>query len=367
MMNKIGILTFHNSNNYGAVLQNYALFSTCVNLGNDVTMINYINSEVKNDSIMDEVKRESGVYSKAIVLSKKLIFLKKNLKKNFNFTKFRKQFLNISKIKFYSPNEFYSNNLDLDYYIVGSDQVWNKNIVKKHIDAYLLNMKKPAIKISYAASIGELSNDASIFNKLKDFKAISVREESSKKYLEYNIKLNNISRNIDPTLLLSKEEWTNISVDVNVDEDYILLYVVEENEKIKEIVDELSRLTGLKVIYFSKLSNVSNKYKSFYNAGPREFISLFKKASYVVTNSFHGTIFSIIFEKKFFVINHRSRGSRISELLELLKIESRIIEDKKGIVLENEINYKEVKEIISKERKQGISYIKEVIKNENNN
>lgn len=361
-MNKIGILTFHNSNNYGAVLQNYALFYTCVNLGNDVTVINYINSEVKNDSIIDDVKRESGVYSKTVVLFKKLIFLNINLKKNYNFTKFRKQFLNISKNKIYSPNEFYDNDLDLDYYIVGSDQVWNKNIVKKHIDAYLLNMKKPAIKISYAASIGELSSDTSIFNRLKNFKAISVREESSKKYLQDSMNLNNISRNIDPTLLLSKEEWINISVDINVNEDYILLYVVEENSKIKEIVDELSRLTGLKVIYFSKLSNVSNKYKSFYNAGPREFISLFEKASYVVTNSFHGTIFSIIFEKKFFVINHRSRGNRISELLELLKIESRIIKDKKEIVLEDEINYKKVKETIINERKQGISYLKEVIK-----
>ena len=172
---------------------------------------------------------------------------------------------------------------------------------------------------------------------------------------------------LDPTLLLSTDEWK--SKLTNIDKQtskYILAYMVQANDEYKKIVNYLSKKTGLKVIHFDNEKIYDNELKSAYTAEPFEFIDLIKNAEYVVATSFHATVFSIIFSKKFFVVPHLKTGSRITNLLEKLGIEGRIyhkLEEFENVDYDFETNYIQVKEKLKEEKEKSIKFLKEAIEN----
>lgn len=367
---KIGIITFHGAYNYGAVLQCYALQKKVkkINEKNDVEIINYVNENVMSGyRFFPKNTKNIKTYIKGIV--KYILYGRKIRKRFFNFNNFMKSKYVLSREKYDDTN---LNNIVKEYevLITGSDQVWNPTIVGCLSDAYSLNFGEYEIKrISYAASIGDSSQvnkNKNIFrDKLKKLNSISVREEDAKKELEKIIQDKNINVVLDPTLLLNREEWNEeIKECSECKEKYILAYVVEPDQEYKKIVNYLSEKTRLKVIHFEKRNKYNNVLRSAYTDGPLDFINLIKNAEYVVATSFHATVFSIIFNKKFFIVPHKKTGSRVTNILDKLQIQDRIyysLDEFKNINYDFNTNWEKVNKRLEEERKKSIDWLKNAI------
>jgi len=246
-----------------------------------------------------------------------------------------------------------------DVYITGSDQVWNPS---KLSPQFFLQFVEDVKKISYAASMGntKITDDkASIIKKyLKDFYSISVRENECRDLLADLTELP-ISVNTDPVLFLSADEWRKYEVAYNVKKPYILLYTIYWNPEMKEKLRRLKQRTGLPV--YSIKTGMTRAYsdRSFYDVGPGEFLWLFDNAEYVVTTSFHGAVFSTVFNKKFATCVNPSSPSRIENLHRVLDIPRVDIDDLDKTDL---FDYSRICAALNKEKMRGLNYLKEVLK-----
>lgn len=312
---KIGIITYHFAINYGAVLQCYALSKFLESKGYEIEVINYVNSKQKRNN--DVIKHDDGI--KSLIANCLLLPFRgkiKNKKYKFetfvNKIKLSKEIQNIDELKEYIN----SNNFNV--IISGSDQVFNPKIDDFDL-AFLLPFDINCKKVSYAASTGN-ANTADI-NKLKKyldkFDRLSIREVND---LE---KFRNIDRNInvvcDPTLLLSKNDWKMLS-SAEGDSNYLLCYFLHKDLFKKEfmVAKKIAKEKHLKIkIINSRYSKNSLRKGTIFDCGPEEFIDLFANADYICTDSFHGTVFSLIFEKKFlcFDTSKNKNDSRRKNLL----------------------------------------------------
>lgn len=367
-MRKINVITFHSAHNYGAMLQTYALAKKLNKLGNKVEIINYKNPNIEKHYKIIRVSKRNIL--KSIISN--IIYYNRNKKRYDAFNKFMKENLDLT-IPYYSEKELKDNPPNADIYITGSDQVWSKIITGGLCDSYTLNFGQDSVKrISYAASMGNCNIDAKdkeIFkNKLTKLDCISVREEDAKKVL-FPIIDKSIEVVLDPTLLRKKEEWMqDIKHCKQEKEKYILAYVVEFDEEYYKIVNYLSEKTGLKVICFDKKTNkYKNVLRSAYTEGPFEFVNLIKNAEYVVATSFHATVFSIIFNKKFFIVPHKQTGARVTNLLDKLGIKGRnfnTYEKFKDVDYTFETDWKNVNKKLEEERQKSINWLNNAINSE---
>lgn len=361
-MKKVGIVTFHRPNNYGANLQAYALQEFINKQGYDANIIDYRNDEIEKSNKI--IKLNSGIKN----FIKTIIFSIKNVKKKKNFEKFRANNYKLTKV-YYNKSQLEKNEEKFDVYVSGSDQIWNTQITKKIDDIYTLNFDTGiARKISYASSIGngdmKKEEIQLLAERVKKYNSIAVREERAKNILEEYID-NDIKVVVDPTILLTKDEWKKVSnrnITKNIKEDYILLYTIIENEETFKVVNKISELTGLKIITLRRTNlKTNNVLKNCYTKGPDSYIELVKNAKYIVTSSFHGTVFSIIFNKMFFVNYGGKENKRVDNLLSICKLQDRLIKSSKdldNIKLKKEINYEQVNDIINKERERAREYLK---------
>ena len=330
-MKKILIATFHNAHNYGAVLQAFALCKTISTLDkkNIVKILNYKNQNISRGyKLFTPVRKNIFKWIPLILNDLKNYNI--NKKRYLEFEYFIHNYLPLTS-SYISEEKIKRDPPSADIYITGSDQVWNPNIVGELSDIYTLNFgNEKIIRISYAASVGNAQiitkYAATFLKKIKCIDFISVREESARLELE-NLLYKKVTTVLDPSLLLTKEEWDqeieNISTYTN--EKYILAYVVEPNNEYVKIVNEMSKRTGLKIIHFGKSNpGYKNVLKSSYTEGPLNFINYIKHAEYVITTSFHATVFSIIYQKNFFIIPHKKTGERVTNLLEKLNIQNRV-------------------------------------------
>jgi len=343
-MQKAKIITFHNAENYGAMLQAYALKETLKELDVDASFVNYENKKILSDYKLIKTNSLKSFFSS-------LWYMPRNLKRKRSFKSFGDTYLDTNTKKYYSKEEIVQDIDNKDIFIAGSDQIWNPALTGGLSDIYTLNFSKENNnKIIYGASLGNeelLQKYADDFReKLSDLQYISVREKSIIKPLE-TICNKDIEQVVDPTLLLKKEKWDELiqkNNNLNLSkEKYILVYTLFEDKEITRIVNCISDLTGYKVVHFRKYNAYKNELKSLYTQGPVDFINAFKNAKYVVTNSFHGTVFSIIYERKFYSVLPNERGGRIKDLLLELGLENRIIENKKDLDLNLDIDYLQVK------------------------
>ncbi len=366
-MNKIGTVTFHNAHNYGAMLQAYAL-QEVLSKTNEVNIINYRNSVIYNQYRLFKPLRKNIIkYAKSFIND--VINYSINRKRFNSFNSFMINNFKLSE-EFKNKDELLNAQLNYDVLITGSDQVWNPGIVGELSDVYTLNFGEENVKrISYAASIGDAKvvsqNKDEFKRKISKIDYISVREEDAQKELEVIIN-KDINVVLDPTLLLTREEWEKkLNEHKNKEERYILAYVVQKDEEYMKILNKLTEKTGLKVIHFSKEEHgYKNILKSAYTEGPLEFINYIKNAEYVVCTSFHATVFSIIFNKKFFVVPHRKTGARVTNLLDKLNISNRAvnsIDEFNKIDYDSEINYEEVNSILKKEREKSLEWLNKAI------
>lgn len=351
-MKKIGILTFHYADNYGAVLQAYALRKTINRLsGCTAEIINYI----PKDYIY--YPYESG----EIGLQK--IKSKRNL-----FNKFLEVNCGIVEDVCHEINEE-----QYDYICVGSDQVWNTELSENSELGYflpkILNKKKC---FSYAASIGTKPSkvDYSLFKKyISDFKAVALREaDQYQESLRIYSGIESV-QTLDPTLLLKKEDLLNIIPKRdNNDRKFIFFfwYALDDNlPKCAEFINILSIKYNLSVkhtiVNLPKYMLVKDEECVFYE-GIEDFLWYLQNAEFVVTNSFHGLALSILLKKQFFLFISDLRRERIDNLVNLLGLENRIVD---SLVLSNTIDdgigYDKVNKKLDKEREKSINYLKKVL------
>lgn len=357
---KIGILTFHFAHNSGAVLQAYALQKALSKFGHEVYIIDYIPENMKKLQYK-KYKIFPNKKNLPLKIQFKIIF---RLIYNFSpiakriteYEKFQKENLNLTQ----RVNKEELKKLDFDAYVLGSDQIWNSGITVGFEDAYFgefANKNKAKI-ISYAASLGqnEIENNEEFKRLLKNLNVISLREKASVDFVkQYTDKA--VIDVLDPTLLISKEEWEK-RFDLKINEKkYVLFCIINQQQKDLEFAKKIAKENILKLIILRDYKDIRNfNFKILINT-PYNFLRLIKNAEYVVTDSFHGIVFSIIFRKEFFVIRRESKFLRIESLLDMLQIKGRIIGEEI-----QEIDYGNVYKILEKEREKSIKFLKDSLK-----
>ena len=359
-MKNIGILTFHRAFNYGAVWQAYALRRTFISLNCKCDIINYSSYIDEDYNIMPRYKGsvKEFIFNFFRIYPK---FMKKR-----KFIRFYKKFLNVDFNNIVDRNLLNGLNEIYDLFVSGSDQVFNLKLTNADKTYFLDFVTDSSKKFSYSASFGLAdldTEDKQLYAMLlAGFKKISVREIQGKKIIK---DLLNIETNItlDPSFLLDKETWKEIALP-NKYSDYILLYTISLPDRILKFAENLSKITGYKLVFIT--SALKRTIKADYIiCTPEQWLGYFLNAKYIVTNSFHGTSFAINFNKKFFVdlfseTPMASVNSRIENILKLFQLEDRLIDNIK-YNYNKEINYEAANKILELERKKSIDYLKAII------
>ena len=282
-----------------------------------------------------------------------------------SFSEMREKHLNLSVEKYLSSDELINNPPHYKYYISGSDQVWNPYFKKKIGNSYFLDFATDnSIKIAYAASIAEKVPDElndEYFSLINDFDYISVRESSAKKYLN-TLTDKDIYVTLDPTFLLNTEQWNRFIKESFIKEDYIFVYDIEENNELVKLTNRISEKYGYKVISYGSSKKFNMGVKSFKYDSPIEFLNYVKNAKLVLSTSFHGVAFAIIFNKPFYSIPHKTRGSRMIDTLNLLELHERIIyqnDDLKDV--DFELDYSSANQILEIQKNVSIKYLREAL------
>lgn len=361
---KIGIMTYHRAVNYGAILQTYALNKVLSKLNCDCEVIDYRCSKIEDNYKIKSLSECRNLKD----IAKSLIYRKTKKEVYNKFEEFRNTYLKLSR-PYNNYNELLSTNDIYDKFICGSDQVWNyagTNFDK----AYFLDFVKDTHKRnSYAASFGFETIPEEYKEKyvelLSKFNNISVREKQGREIVKALIN-RDAEVLIDPVLLLSKEEWSQIAINFKNQKDYILLYIFELTPAIKKFAQNLSRETGCEIVYIPVGFKINMPLNVFYakDVGPREFLGLFLNAKYVITNSFHGIAFSINFNKEFFVdlLNKSQKvNSRIENILGLFDLRNRYIDNAINDDFLTTIYYGTVNNILTVERNKSLDYLKKII------
>lgn len=372
-MKKASILSFQFADNYGAVLQIYAMSKILENKGFSVEVIDFnpekLAKPYKAGLDLSMFKESENIKSSIRTILIKLFTLRRNLRRNKNFEDFRNNYLNLTDDRFYTSQDLdKAESLKLyDVYIVGSDQVWNPAFFEAANDAYFLNFaNESSLKIAYAASIAEEISEESfdIFEKnLKNFNAISVRESSAKDEIQ-PITDKDIMVTLDPTLLMKQDFWKTIIPAAPLPKPFILVYDLVKDERIIKVANSIAKELNCKIISYSYHKGYENWHSTFAGCHPTEFLRLYRDAEFVVTSSFHGTAFSLLFEKKFYTIPHPTRGSRMIDLLNTVGLSDRIISSLDNEVDSNsQIDYAEANKKLSEMRNDSMCFIDNAIHN----
>lgn len=321
----IKTITCHDVYNVGASLQAYALSKYLTKLGHQVEIIDYKPDYLKHYELwgVRNPKYDKPVLREIYNILKLPGRVKGRMsKRKKSFDAFTKTYLPITTKTYHSNDELKSGCIEADVFIAGSDQIWNTLFPNGKDPAFYMDFAPSnAIRASYAASFAtdtiadEYKKD--VFQRIKNIDFVSVREESAIKILE-DLGIDNATHVMDPVFLLSKEEWETMLDKQISDEEYLLIYDFDNNEKINNAAIELAKANGWKI--YSVFNNAVCD-KSFYYAGPLEFVSLIKNAQMVLSNSFHAVAFSVIFGVQFVVYNrHENINTRMRDLLNSLDI-----------------------------------------------
>ena len=312
---KICIITCQNADNHGARLQCYALVRHFQKQEHDVQVIDYRPGYMRGPRLWYWPGMSIKQWAKFFFQLPSRI---RNVRRHRCFDDFSKKYIPLTRV-YYSIEELRENPPGADLYIAGSDQIWNTTFPNGTDPGYYLDFgSKEVRRESFAASFAttEIVPSAREFVKenLKRFDKITVREQSALKILEdlgYQGTLQD-----DPVFLLSSEEWNEIADGTGQGERYVVVYDFYDDEKIMQVAQSIAADKGCK-IYAVCPTPLSYADKNFVYAGPETFVSLIKNASYVVSNSFHGTVFAIIYNVPFKVVDRPDGlNVRMHDLLE---------------------------------------------------
>ncbi len=359
-MSKEVVIVTKIGKNYGALLQAFALKRAVEVMGMNVRIVNYaLPPTLRTYDVLPKV---TGITTlKAFIKSLKVYAAtKRSVNK---FLEFREEYFNFTEV-YHNFTELNNNPPKADIYITGSDQVWNPCI---NFDPayYLMFGNEDAIRVSYAASIGiDCIPDKyreEFCKRLSNITYKSVREDSAKTVLENLGIFSTVS--LDPTLLHNRDVYDEIAIESNISRPYILLYLLIMPNDVKGYIDNLRKQYPNCILVNIPGSPTSKRIGDveMRDIGPREFLGLVKNAKAVLTSSFHGTVFSIIYEKNFMSILPGKTGGRIEDLLCKLDIKERIAVTPANINdLDNKINYDDVNEKLSFLKEKSYDYLYEI-------
>lgn len=392
-MKKIGIIThYYRSINYGGNLQAYALCEILLKKKYEAEQICFPfepRLTAKRDfkllcskgffyvfkRILRRVKHM--LVNPIIIRRKRREEQKHQVMKNRTvaFSNFNQNLIPHSEEVYHSENICDCVN-NYDVFIVGSDQVWNMDWYNS---AYFLDfVPSTKTKISYAASIAKDSltdEQKEIFRKsLKDYKAVSVREKSAEKLLE-GFSPVEVQTVLDPTLLLTREDWDEVCSERVISEKYVFCYFLGENKQARKLAEKFARLHKLKLVALPHTGGIRLMDRKFgderlYDVSPQQFISLIKHAEYVFTDSFHAVVFSNIYQKQYFVFNRSKKGemgSRIVDITELFHQKERFCAGKEKENIEYvtsllDIDYTKENKDFEKLKKESIEFLEKNLK-----
>lgn len=385
---RIGIITIHNSPNYGACLQSFALYKYLELQGYEVEVIDLHRPYHEDYIPSKKYKQYKYRFETLKTKVRRIIYYviserKKNSRKNINsFCKFNvcenipyknKFDLFNSNIKlsktFRGPDEIYKNPPIYDLYVTGSDQVWNPE-QPWGLEPYFLTFAKSKKCISYASSIGVESltrKEIHDFKKwLSHYSYISVRERTAQSILNKVLK-RDIDLVSDPTFLLDIDEWRRMAVYPKCT-NYILLFTLEMDVKLIDYAKKLAKESGKKLIVLHKNVVESIDFKAVNDAGPKEFLGYISCADLIITDSFHCTLFSIILGKGnlySYIDSANKRGSRIIDLLNTFNLADHLLDrmlNQTTMELNNNmIDRQTVKNIFLKEQDKSREFIYKAI------
>lgn len=388
-MKKIGIVSCYFQHNYGSMLQALATQMA-------LDKLNYENETVDISGFNHEIKKAKLLYFAKASLTSDILLSKLGMAKNVLIKKFSKneyaamsrirdeKFDDFSKKWFrlspqYTSKKELGNSCKESYssVLVGSDQLWLPgNIAAGY---YTLNFVPETVNtIAYATSFGQSSlpkdsaRKAALF--LKKIRHIGVREESGQKLVK-ELAGRDVPVVCDPTLLFTGEEWLSIQKDEPIVEDkYILCYFLGNNPPHREFAKRLREATGCKIIALTHLDEFVKSDEGYadetpYNVNPADFLNLIRNATYVCTDSFHCSVFSMLYKKVFFTFKRYARktksstNSRLDTLFRLAGVSERILEGTEDIqkCLYMEIDYNSVHQNFAKIREESYQYLQKAL------
>ncbi|MFR1494914.1 MAG: polysaccharide pyruvyl transferase family protein [Faecalibacterium sp.] len=388
-MKRIGIVSCYFQHNYGSMLQALATQMA-------LDKLNYENETVDISGFNHEIKKAKLLYFAKASLTSDILLSKLGMAKNVLIKKFSKnEYAAVSRIraekfddfskKWFRKSPKYTSKKELgdsckenySSVLVGSDQLWLPGNIAA--DYYTLNFVPETVNtIAYATSFGQSSlpkdsaRKAALF--LKKIRHIGVREESGQKLVK-ELAGRDVPVVCDPTLLFTGEEWLSIQKDEPIVEDkYILCYFLGNNPPHREFAKRLRQATGCKIVALTHLDEFVKSDEGYadetpYNVDPADFLNLIRNATYVCTDSFHCSVFSMLYKKVFFTFRRYARktksstNSRLDTLFRLAGVSGRILEGTEDIqkCLSMEIDYDRVHQNFAKIREESYQYLQNAL------
>lgn len=352
MKDKIAyIVTFHCVPNYGAVLQTYGLQEYLKTVVKEVRILDY-----RPNALLKDYRNINYYSVGSVVMS--LYSMLPFLAKKRAFSKFEKR-MNLSVISGTQASDF--KKVKCDYLFCGSDQIWNPNITCGFDPVYFgaFSMNGTPKVISYAASLGksifsneEISQMGKLLGSVDD---VSVRENKAQKILADSLGINSVLV-ADPTILAGSDVFQSLVKNVKY-RNYLFIYTLTNNPMTLQVAKQVATKKGLLIVQVSgnRKSLGKSSHIIIYDAGPEEFLSLLYHADFVVTDSFHGTVFANLFHVPYITIPHKTRGSRMDSLLTELDMKNRLTEN--SDICESPIDWSVVEKNICRLREQSIQFI----------
>ena len=345
MKQKIGILTVHKNTNYGANLQAFALCNYINSLGYDCETVDYISpDDLKFIKLRSWLKLSwDNENNKSISRKLKLAaaLLLSAPEKNKRLSSFRKFWENYYKISPFCKDINDIKKQGYDTLVTGSDQVWNPDITDGLRELFFCRVDGVTKRISYASSIGKQQyseEDAEKAKKwVKELDYCSLREANSAEYIA-NLAGVKTECVCDPVFLPERSVYEKMASERISDKQYVLVYSIVRNEKMLDTAKAFAKKMGLELVEICQMKDRKSTHKQYTHFGPDKFISAIKHAEFVFTNSFHGTAFSLIFEKELFAFENRERGTRITNILEKASLVDRLVDDD-GAIPEEKCDY----------------------------
>ena len=358
---KISVITLVNINNYGSLLQAYATQKTLEELGHEVEFVNFVSSNgniaVEANSACDKRHMQKGVKRSAY----KLAWMTNQLMQTRPFSAFRKKHLNIGH-RYANQQELMENPPEADVYLSGSDMLWNSKLNRGHNEQqfYLNYAPKGFKKVAFSSSIGEedlpIEEIDFMLPLLKQYSAISMRENSGVEIVR-SMGLN-ATKVLDPTLMLASKDWSRLFPEKVTKKGYIFVYFLHQHAEELLVAREYAKEKGLRMVRlaFNPFKKAQDD-EIVYMPSVEECVSLFANADYVITDSFHGTCFSLNFKRKFYVVRPPRFMDRLSDILKLADAERRVFQGKTVPKVAGELNYEKFENELLLSRNNTLDFL----------
>lgn len=364
-MQRVAVITLHRVTNFGSLLQTFATENTLHQLGYDVEILDFVPEGL---TFKRAIWPKSGSIIKKII--KFLPLLACNLFQYHMSDSFLRNHLSLSKKRYGSFAELSKASISADLFLSGSDQVWNtqNNNPKEDLGAYYLSFVQNKPKVAYAGSFGrtDFSKEElkQIEKWLKQYRAISVREDSGLQLLEeMGIEGTHV---VDPTFLLDRTQWLDFYSSHRKafpDTGYVFVYNLNRNKIIEEIAIAVAKEKGLRIVNFADTFEFIHGAKNKLFNTPLDFLGYIANADYVITDSFHGTSFSINLGRQFVTVAAPKYNTRIESVLRMMSLEDRLVSNSEKAlqVLYRPIDYAKTNEIVGDRRRESIIFLENAL------